>query len=128
MKSIRRSLIFTALCVCVCVCVLAGAAARAETFLSVLDDVPVMPGMAELGDEAVAFDAAAGRIIGAAIAGRARPGLDTGAVLAFYGASLPSLGWRAESPSRFVRDGEVLELAISAAKGRIRLDFALRPQ
>jgi hypothetical protein len=122
MKSAHRSLISLVMCVFV----LAGA--RAETFLSVLDDVPVMPGMAELGEEAVAFDAAAGRIVGAAIAGRPRPGLDIGAVLAFYGASLPSLGWRAESPSRFVRDGEVLELAVTIAKGRIRLDFALRPQ
>ena len=122
MKPVRRSLISLVMCILVL------AAARAETFLSVLDDVPVMPGMAELGEEAVAFDAAAGRIIGAAIAGRARPGLDIGAVLAFYGASLPSLGWRAESPARFVRDGEVLELAVTTAKGRIRLDFALRPQ
>jgi hypothetical protein len=124
MTSVRRSLISLV----TCMIVLAGATARAETFLSVLDDVPVMPGMVELGDEAVAFDAAAGRIVGAAIAGRPRPGLDIGAVLAFYGASLPSLGWRAESPSRFVRDGEVLELAVTIAKGRIRLDFALRPQ
>ncbi len=124
MKHARRILIPVALCAFL----FAALSVRAETFLSVLDDVPVMPGMAELTSEAVAFDAAAGRIVGAAIAGRQRPGLDLGAVLAFYGASLPSLGWRAESPSRFVRDGEVLELAISSAKGRIRLDFGLRPQ
>jgi len=123
MTSLRRILLPVVFCAAFAVL-----AARAETFLSVLDDVPVMPGMVELSGEAVAFDAAAGRIVETAIAGRQRPGLDPGAVLAFYGASLPLLGWRAESPSRFVRDGEVLELAVRAGKARIRLDFALRPQ
>ena len=42
---------------------------------------------------------AAGRIVTARAAGVRRPGLDAGAVLSFYGATLPALGWRAETPN-----------------------------
>lgn len=105
----------------------AAAPARGEGFLAALDDVPVMPGLHEDADAAVAFDTASGRIVTARISGPARPGLDVGALLSFYAATLPALGWRAESPARFVRDGEILTLRAEAAGGRLGLRFELRP-
>lgn len=126
MKLPRR--IFFCLAVLLALAAPARGPTHAEVFLSVLDDVPVMPGMAELAGEAVVFDAPAGRIVSTAITGHESEGLDPGAVLSFYGATLPALGWHARSRTRFVRDGEVLTLALERRKGRIRLDFDLRPQ
>lgn len=102
-------------------------AARADVFLDTLDDVPVMPGLTEDVDAGLVFETAAGRIVTARAAGVRRPGLDAGAVLSFYGATLPALGWRAETPSRFRRDGEVLTLAVEQDSARIGLRFDLRP-
>jgi len=106
----------------------AAAPVRAAEFLTLLDDVPVMPGFSEDTAAAVAFDTASGRIVTARIHGRGRPGVDLGALLAFYGASLPALGWRAESPTRFRRDGETLTLSVEAKDGLLTLAFDLRPE
>lgn len=100
---------------------------RADTFLDVLDDVPVMPGLVEEAETAVAFESAVGRIVMAQASAPARPGLDAGAVLSFYGATLPALGWRAETPTRFRRAGEVLTLGVEQGHGRVALRFELRP-
>jgi hypothetical protein len=105
----------------------AATTVRADAFLDVLDDVPVMPGLVEEAETAVAFESAAGRIVMAQASAPARPGLDAGAVLSFYQATLPSLGWRAETPTRFWRDGEVLTLGVEQAEGRVALRFELRP-
>jgi hypothetical protein len=109
------------------IAVCATAPVRADAFLDVLDDVPVMPGLVDEAETAVAFESAAGRIVMAQASAPARPGLDAGAVLSFYRATLPSLGWRAETPTRFLRDGEVLTLGVAQANGRVALRFELRP-
>jgi hypothetical protein len=101
---------------------------RGAEFLSLLEDVPVMPGFSEDAAAAVAFDTASGRIVTARITGRKRPGVDLGALLAFYGASLPALGWRAESPVRFRRDGETLTLRVEVKGDAMALGFDLRPE
>ncbi len=101
---------------------------RAEIYLSVIDDVPVMPGLVEQMNESVIFEAASGRIVTAVASVTKRPGLDMGAALGFYTATLPALGWHAESPSRFTRDGEVMTLGVEQAQGRLTLRFDLRPR
>jgi hypothetical protein len=45
------------------IAVCAATPVRADAFLDVLDDVPVMPGLAEEAETAVAFESAAGRIV-----------------------------------------------------------------
>lgn len=102
--------------------------ARGDGYLSALDDVPLMPGLAEVPDTGVDFEAASGRIVEAEARGTERPGLDRGAVLAFYAAALPPLGWHAAAPARYVRAGEMLEIRVAAARGRITVHFKLRPQ
>ena len=102
--------------------------AAQPAFLSVIDDVPLMPGLTERPEAAVTFDKPEGRIVEAEAAGRA----SRAEVLKFYAASLPQLDWRARGEGRFLRDRE--ELAISfpanppgAPAGSLTVRFALSP-
>lgn len=99
--------------------------ARAEDFLSVLDDMPLAPGLTELADQAAEFETPSGRIVDAAAAGTAEPR----AVSDFYERTLPALGWARERAGHFVRDQERLTIATSAAKakGQVIVRFSLRP-
>ncbi len=75
-------------------------------FLSVVEDVPLMPGLVEDEASAVVFDAAQGRLaetVAVSASGRA-------AILAFYAETLPALGWLADGEARWVRAGEALAL------------------
>jgi hypothetical protein len=103
-----------------------ASAARAEDFLSVLDDMPLAPGLTELADQAAEFETPAGRIVDAAATGDAQ----APAVAAFYDRTLPALGWVREGAGRFVRDQERLTIATraGAAKGQIVVRFSLRPR
>lgn len=94
-------------------------------FFYTLNDVPVMPGLRELSDEALHFDKPEGRIVAAtAISETVSPA----AVRAFYARVLPELGWRPEAEGSFLRGSERLRLNIQAAEGVsiIRLQAAPR--
>jgi hypothetical protein len=93
-------------------------------FLSVIDDVPLMPGLTERSDAAVVFDKPEGRIVETEATGRH----SRAEVLKFYAASLPQLGWRARAEGRFLRDREELALSFaSAADGVVTVRFTLSP-
>jgi hypothetical protein len=98
----------------------------AEEFLSVLDDMPLMPGLSEVRDQASDFQTPEGRIIDGTAAGT----VDARAVSTFYDETLPALGWRREAPGRFVRDRERLVIAVApgTAKGAVTVRFSVRPQ
>ena len=100
--------------------------AYAEEFLSVLDDMPLAPGLTELTDQAADFETPAGRIIDAAAQGE----VGAAAVSAFYDNTLPALGWVRERQGQFVRDHERLTIAVAPAarKGWITAHFSLRPR
>jgi hypothetical protein len=100
--------------------------ARAEEFLSVLDDMPLAPGLTELADQAAEFETPAGRIVDATATGS----VQAPAVAAFYDRTLPALGWIREGAGRFVRDQERLTIATGggAAKGQVMVRFSLRPR
>jgi len=96
----------------------------APAFLSVIDDVPLMPGLAERPDAAVVFDKPEGRIVETEATGR----LARAEVLKFYTASLPQLGWRARGEGRFLRDREELALSfVSGPGGALTVRFTLSP-
>ncbi len=99
----------------------------ADGFLSVADDVPLMPGLSEKTDEATVFDKPGGRIVETAAQESARGRLDRQAVLAFYGQTLPQLGWQAASASRFIREGEALTLTLESRGGLLTVRFEIAP-
>ena len=101
----------------------------ADMFLSVAEDVPVMPGLAEDRTAALVFDKPAGRIVTA----EARGAVSRNVVLAFYAQTLPQLGWTLLSETRFQREAEILQLDISPPGGTgagssITVRFELTPR
>lgn len=105
----------------------------AETFVSGVDDLPLMPGLAALPTQTVVFDAPGGRIVEAWADGT----VSREAVLSFYDATLPQLGWTAAAPDLFRREGETLRLEFppdaaagaqpAAASGTLLVRFYLSP-
>lgn len=87
----------------------APVAARADVavaYSSIQSDLPLMPGMAERADSLVMFDKPEGRIAEITVDSTA----PAPAVLDYYKKVLPPLGWQAENPQVWRRDGEELTL------------------
>lgn len=101
------------------------AARGAETFVAGIDDLPLMPGLAALPTQGVVFDVPGGRIVEA----WAQGAVTRGAVLTFYGSTLPQLGWSVSAPDLFRREGETLRLEFppGAAAGTLLIRFYLSP-
>lgn len=94
-------------------------------FIDGLGDVPLMP-LLEVDETAsMIFDSPNGRIADITVKGSATQQ----AILAFYGAALPQMGWRAtDQQGRFLREGEVLTLEFSPADmSQLEVRFRLVP-
>ena len=110
---------------------LSSAAHAGDGFLDAVDDMPLMPGLAETGDGGIAFDKPTGRIVRAVAVG------DVSAkdVRAFYAGTLPQLGWEREKKLELIgdllifrREQERLEIQIvpeGAARTEVR--FSIEP-
>lgn len=96
----------------------------AATFLSNLDDIPLMSGLTERKDLAVSFDKPEGRIVESQAEGR----LSADAVRKFYAATLPQLGWRLQGANHFTRESEELQLTITTVNQVLIVRFALSPR
>jgi len=108
--------------------VLAGPPARAAeaiAYVARIDDLPLMPGLAEIADAGISFDKPSGRIVEA----YARGAVARAAVSAFYGRTLPQLGWRARAGQAnvFVREDERLGLDYLGEDGDLIVRFTLEP-
>lgn len=106
-----------------------GAARAAETrFFSELNDIPVMPGLYELADEAVVFDKPEGRIVQAAAVAE---NLQASEIINFYLDILPRLGWVRQhggpGAASFTRQGERLVIALDLRAGLNIVYFNLSP-
>ncbi|WP_135081932.1 hypothetical protein [Terasakiella sp. SH-1] len=99
------------------------ATAQELTFLSALEDVPLMAGLSEAMDETVYFDTPEGRIVETYALGR----VSKASILSYYKESLPSLGWQEQSEGSFKREEEFLSLAISMDGKNATVRFALSP-
>ena len=105
-----------------------GAAAD-DNFVTGIEDLPLMEGLAEDAAAGMVFDTPAGRIV-EAVAGGA---VSRDQVLRFYTDTLPQLGWRQTGPGAFRREGEALTLEFpgpggaAAGAGSITVRFALTP-
>ena len=106
------------------------AGAGAETaFVAGLEDLPLMPGLAEVAGTATVFDAPQGRIVETFAAGA----VSADDIKAFYGQTLPQLGWTASAgsgagPVEFRREGERLVLEITPGAKTTVVRFTLAPQ
>lgn len=108
-----------------------GVARAADGFLSAVDDMPLMPGLAETGDGGIAFDKPTGRIVRAVATGD----VSEKDVRSFYTGTLPQLGWVREKKLELIgdllvfrRERERLEIQIvpeSAAHTEVR--FSIEP-
>lgn len=102
----------------------AGPAGAAERFFDGIADLPVMEGLEQLAGAGVSFDKPEGRIVEVAASGR----VTRTAVLDFYAAVLPQLGWTSAGTGRYRRDGERLDLAISRSGETLLIRFSLAPE
>ena len=101
-----------------------GVSAEDSSFLSVLEDVPLMVGLDEAVDESMYFDTPDGRIVNAYAVGA----VTKTSIVTYYKESLPSLGWDVVSEMDFARDGEVLTLSVHTEGQTSTIRFALSPQ
>jgi hypothetical protein len=97
---------------------LAASGARAGdeghgAFVTGFEDLPLMPGLAQVADAGTVFDTPSGRVVEAFADGP----VAAQDVEAFYAETLPHLGWRKVSAHRFGREGEVLDLEITPHAG-----------
>lgn len=100
--------------------------APAAEFVSVIEDLPLMPGLVEVPGDTMEFEGPTGRIVEVLAAGD----VSAAAVEAFYAETLPQLGWRLEAPGRYRRDDEILSLAVAPAPegaSGAAVRFRLRP-
>jgi hypothetical protein len=102
----------------------AAAARAADGFLSVIEDLPLAPGLAEIPGEAVVFDSPAGRIVETMARGEAT----AVSVAAFYRETLPQLGWQAVGETAFRREGEHLSFEFAGGGGAaVTVRIRVRP-
>ncbi len=76
-------------------------------FFSGVQDLPLMPGLVELPDQAVSFDKAEGRIAELYALTRGASQQD---IEGFYEQALPQFGWQRIKPATYSRNGEILRL------------------
>lgn len=100
------------------------AAQDAPQFFSSLEDIPLMPGLQELPDQALFFDKPEGRIIEA----RAAMGsLTPEQVLAYYRQALPQFGWGRIDETSFFREQEKLVLSFQSGRSGPLVKFMVNP-
>jgi hypothetical protein len=95
----------------------------AAGFLSIAEDVPLMPGLAENADAAAVFDKPSGRIANA----EAKGAVSANAVRQFYAATLPQLGWQALGTEQYRRERERLRFSFAGRDGALTVRFELLP-
>lgn len=98
--------------------------ALASEFSSVIEDLPLMPGMTELADTAVVFDKPGGRIVETTATTAATPQ----DIRQFYAAALPPLGWQANAGGTYVRNGELLTMTPTEKGVQFKITPAMKGQ
>lgn len=103
----------------------APAAQAPVAYFTAIEDLPLMPGLAEVEESGLVFDTPQGRIVEAYATGD----LPRARVLAFYGETLPQLGWKKAETGVFRRDSEELSIDFpaEATSPGLTVRFALSP-
>jgi len=101
-----------------------GALAGAAVFLSEVEDLPLVPGLEEVPQAGVVFDAPGGRVVEAFAVGD----LSESDVLGFYRRTLPQLGWQRQGTGDYVRAGERLRIGVSSEGDALTVRFRITPE
>ncbi|RMD64712.1 MAG: hypothetical protein D6826_01780 [Alphaproteobacteria bacterium] len=97
---------------------------QATAYVADIDDLPLMPGLAEVAGAGIVFDKPSGRIVET----YAQGALARAEVAAFYAATLPQLGWRPRGGDVYTREGERLSLVFLGVDGDLVVRFTLEPE
>ena len=87
----------------------ANTLSAASKFIPGINDLPLMAGLALKSETPMVFDTPGGRIVEVFASGK----ITAARIRAFYGETLPQLGWKPAAPSEFQRDKERLKIEIS---------------
>jgi hypothetical protein len=105
-----------------------NAAPPGSEFVAGFDDLPLMPGLAQVADAGFVFDTPSGRIVESFAEGR----VSVDAIRGFYARTLPQLGWHQTGRDRFEREDEVLDVEVTPerpAQGElVSVHFYLAPK
>lgn len=99
-------------------------ATAADTFVEGFADLPLMPGLEQIPDASLAFDATSGRIVVAF----ARGPIGADQIRAFYTETLGQLGWTGGTDDTFLREGERLTLDFTPDGADTLVRFSLLPR
>lgn len=106
-------------------CLLAvPAMAETSRYFEALYDVPVMPGLEELPDQAMLFDKPDGRIASVVAATKTVQEAD---IRRFYEDTLAQMGWKKSAGNQYVRGGDRLSMEIAARPPLTVVHFTLEP-
>ncbi|MBM3518786.1 MAG: hypothetical protein FJX56_13170 [Alphaproteobacteria bacterium] len=102
-----------------------AALAQEAAFVGGTEDVPLMPGLADLPDRLVVFDAPGGRIVEAFATGA----VGRAELRRFYDEALAALGWRAARPFVWTRAAETLTIDVpEETDGKAAVRFSIHPR
>lgn len=103
---------------------LAAPAGAEDRFFSAVEDLPVMPGLAERADSTVVFQKPEGRIVEMTAEGA----VSREAVVQFYDRVLPQLGWAREKDGSFRREAEKLRIAFASSGAGVAVNLTITPE
>ena len=93
-----------------------------SAFLAEFEDLPLAPGLKEAPGGTL-FESPTGRIVEATASGE----VSGTQVLAFYGQTLPKLGWTRIDATTFRRDRETLSIKIDEKKRPLAVHYSVVP-
>ena len=94
-----------------------------QTFFSQIEDLPIAPGMQEIGPAGLFFQSSSGRILVAVARGEGKIPV----IRRFYEKSLPPLGWRFVKTGIYLRNSEMLKMRFQKSLGEISLYLHIVP-
>ena len=97
--------------------------ATARSFFSQIEDLPLAPGMEEVGPASLFFQSASGRIVVAVARGEEKIFV----LRRFYAKSLPPLGWHFVQTGIYRRNSEMLKIRFQEVSGKVSIYLHIVP-
>ena len=94
------------------------------SFVNGINDIPIFKNMKNIEDSLVVFDTNKGRLITSEIFGEN----NQKKIESYYEKILPNLGWEKLKSSKYLRDGEILDLEYKKIDEKVHLIFKISPK